>query len=217
MRAPKYRGNSEVVVTARRELAIDFSNALAWRGSNPQESLRDLDSLFAWLAAANVLSTRAAAPLRRWFADHPQSGAGAFVEAIEIREAIYAILHALALGNDPAPSDLSRLNLALASAPARTRLDRGGDAIGWKIEIGPNALAMLAPIIWSAADIIAGADRARVRECANHRCLWLFLDQSKNGTRRWCSMQACGNRAKAQRHYTRTRSESRRKARVKME
>jgi predicted RNA-binding Zn ribbon-like protein len=42
-----------------------------------------------------------------------------------------------------------------------------------------------------------------VRECANDKCLWLFLDDSKNGTRRWCSMSACGNRAKAHRHYAR--------------
>jgi predicted RNA-binding Zn ribbon-like protein len=50
---------------------------------------------------------------------------------------------------------------------------------------------------------LVGPDSERVRECANNRCLWLFLDDSKNGTRRWCSMQACGNRAKAYRHYLR--------------
>ena len=44
---------------------------------------------------------------------------------------------------------------------------------------------------------------ARIRHCANAKCLWLFLDDSKNGSRRWCSMQLCGNRAKAHRHYLR--------------
>jgi predicted RNA-binding Zn ribbon-like protein len=48
---------------------------------------------------------------------------------------------------------------------------------------------------------------ARVRHCANERCLWLFLDDSKSGTRRWCSMSACGNRAKAHRHYARQKAE----------
>src|SRR5579863_4226959 len=107
MHATENRGNCEIVVPVRRELAIDFANTLAWRGSNPEESLRDLDALFAWLASANVISMRAAAPLRRWFAEHPQSRESIYEESIELREIIYAILHALALGDDPAPHDLA--------------------------------------------------------------------------------------------------------------
>jgi predicted RNA-binding Zn ribbon-like protein len=64
---------------------------------------------------------------------------------------------------------------------------------------------MLAPALWSLADLLTGPDRTHLRECANDRCLWLFLDDSKNGSRRWCSMQSCGNRAKARRHYLRER------------
>ena len=64
---------------------------------------------------------------------------------------------------------------------------------------------LLAPILWSAADLLARADRLRVRRCANDKCLWLFIDRSKAGTRRWCDMAACGNRAKAQRHYLNNR------------
>jgi predicted RNA-binding Zn ribbon-like protein len=52
---------------------------------------------------------------------------------------------------------------------------------------------------------MASDRRRRVRLCANAQCLWLFLDQSKGGTRRWCDMAACGNRAKARRHYQRMR------------
>lgn len=66
-----------------------------------------------------------------------------------------------------------------------------------------TASALLTPMLWSAADLLTGTLLGRVRECANDKCLWLFLDESKNGTRRWCSMKACGNRAKAHRHYTR--------------
>ena len=65
--------------------------------------------------------------------------------------------------------------------------------------------ALLAPALWSAGDLLTGPQLARVRECANDKCLWLFLDESKNGTRRWCSMSACGNRAKAHRHYLRSK------------
>ena len=58
-------------------------------------------------------------------------------------------------------------------------------------------------MLWSAADLLTRLDRLRVRRCANDECLWLFIDHSKGGTRRWCDMTSCGNRAKARRHYLR--------------
>jgi predicted RNA-binding Zn ribbon-like protein len=63
-------------------------------------------------------------------------------------------------------------------------------------------------VLWSAGDLLAGARRARLRQCANPQCRWLFLDDSKAGTRRWCSMASCGNRAKAHRHYAKTRAKA---------
>ena len=66
--------------------------------------------------------------------------------------------------------------------------------------------ALLAPVLWSAGDLLAGPRLGRVRRCANPQCLWLFLDDSKTGNRRWCSMATCGNRAKAHRHYLRQKA-----------
>jgi predicted RNA-binding Zn ribbon-like protein len=65
---------------------------------------------------------------------------------------------------------------------------------------------MLAPVLWSAADLLTHAGRRRVRRCANNACLWLFVDESKAGTRRWCDMSSCGNRAKSRRHYLKTKA-----------
>ena len=105
----------------------------------------------------------------------------------------------------PADDDLSALNRALKETPARSALQRIGAGFGWRVETRRPATAstVLAPALWSAGDLLTGPQLARVRECANDKCLWLFLDESKNGTRRWCSMSACGNRAKAHRHYAR--------------
>ncbi|MBV9150398.1 MAG: CGNR zinc finger domain-containing protein, partial [Alphaproteobacteria bacterium] len=64
----------------------------------------------------------------------------------------------------------------------------------------------LAPVLWSAADLLTHADRRRVRRCANDQCLWVFVDDSKAGTRRWCDMASCGNRAKSRRHYLKTKT-----------
>jgi predicted RNA-binding Zn ribbon-like protein len=69
--------------------------------------------------------------------------------------------------------------------------------------------ALLAPVLWSAADLLGAGRLARMRQCANPDCGWLFLDRSKSGNRRWCSMSACGNRAKAHRHYQREKSKPR--------
>jgi len=56
-------------------------------------------------------------------------------------------------------------------------------------------------VLWSAADLLLKGDPARIRQCANEKCRWVFLDVSKAGARRWCTMNSCGNRAKAHRHY----------------
>jgi predicted RNA-binding Zn ribbon-like protein len=92
------------------------------------------------------------------------------------------------------------LNAALAVAPARRRLRPGGWEIGAP---AASAQALLAPVLWSAADLLVGSQLPRVRQCGNPACGWLFFDNSKSGNRRWCSMSACGNRAKAHRHYQR--------------
>jgi predicted RNA-binding Zn ribbon-like protein len=77
---------------------------------------------------------------------------------------------------------------------------------GWRIDRDPlNAAALLAPVLWSAGDLIVSPERGRLRHCLNDQCGWLFMDDSKNGSRRWCSMQSCGNRAKAHRHYLRSK------------
>jgi predicted RNA-binding Zn ribbon-like protein len=79
------------------------------------------------------------------------------------------------------------------------------DGYAWRVEAGRSASveALLAPVLWSTWDLLVGPRRAKVRRCANDQCLWLFVDESKSGTRRWCSMASCGNRAKAHRHYRR--------------
>jgi predicted RNA-binding Zn ribbon-like protein len=110
----------------------------------------------------------------------------------------------------PQPSDalgdVEALRL-VAAAPPRRELVWTPRQAGWRVpQRSPGVAALLAPVWWSAADLVLAADRLRLRCCANPHCGWLFLDDSKAGTRRWCSMSACGNRAKVQRHAQRQRS-----------
>ena len=83
-------------------------------------------------------------------------------------------------------------------------VERTKNGFAWRIETaGPTIATLLAPVLWSAGALLTGPQLAQIRECANDECLWLFVDDSRNRTRRWCSMQSCGNRAKARRHYLR--------------
>jgi predicted RNA-binding Zn ribbon-like protein len=195
-------------VIPRRDLAIEFANTLMWRGSAPDETLHTAGDIAAWLSANRVVPIGALDDLIRWFEVHPLHATTFLRDAIEIREAIYRLIHSVAASSSPDTADLRHLNNALHTSPPRELLERADGNYGWRIEAKPVAAGILAPVLWSAADVLVGPDSVRIRECANHRCLWLFLDDSKNGSRRWCSMQMCGNRAKAQRHYLRQKGES---------
>jgi predicted RNA-binding Zn ribbon-like protein len=192
---------------SREDLCLDFANTLTWRGSAaPTETLGGLPDVLAWLARSGQLPSPALSAAADWAQQHPKRAARLFAEAIALREAVFRCCFAVAARNAAPAADLEVLNRALATAPPRRRLIRDDGVYAWVTDgrTSPDSL-LLAPVLWSMADLLARADQLRVRYCANDKCLWLFIDRSKAGTRRWCDMAACGNRAKAQRHYRRQR------------
>lgn len=187
------------------DLCLAYANTLCWRGSEPPtEQIADLPALIAW--AAKSLPAELGPQIKAWAREHESKAARLFADAIALREATYRAFSALANGESVAATDFAQLNTALDAAPARHRLGRTRGGHAWEIDpAGPSAALLLAPVLWSAADLLVKAGSRRVRQCANDKCLWLFLDASKNGTRRWCDMTSCGNRAKARRHYLRSK------------
>src|ERR1700730_16537207 len=187
------------------DLCLGFANTRYFRGSDaPTEELPDLGALLAWCRSAKLLSAGRERTLARQWREQT-AGAAAFREAVALREAIYRIFFRTAEGGAPAVGDLDALNHALQAAPRRVSVERTGSGFAWGVAPikQPSVASVLAPVVWSAANLLTGTRLGRVRHCANDRCLWLFLDDSKSGTRRWCSMSACGNRAKAHRRYVR--------------
>jgi predicted RNA-binding Zn ribbon-like protein len=197
----------------REDACLDYANTRAWRGTAaPQEQLGALADVLDWIAGIAGLSADALAALRAWADAHPGEAGRLFAAAIALRELVYRVFSAVASGTIVTEPDLAALNRAVAEAPPRTRLGRLAGAAqlsgtyGWQVEHAAlSAPALLAPILWSAADLLVQAPHRRIRQCANPECLWLFIDASKNGTRRWCDMTACGNRAKARRHYLKSK------------
>jgi predicted RNA-binding Zn ribbon-like protein len=198
----KERG--KIVFKTRADLCLDFANTLAYRGSTPAESLQNLDDLLKWCGDSAAVPARLIQELRGWRERHPKRAADTFKEAIAFRETIYRVFHAIASGTEPTEVDLDLVNRGLENAPPRSNVQRTGENFGWQVEESKiSAPSILAAVLWSAGDLLVGSQLQKLRECSNDKCLWLFLDDSKNGTRRWCSMQSCGNRAKAHRHYLR--------------
>jgi predicted RNA-binding Zn ribbon-like protein len=188
-------------------LCLAFANTKYWRGApTPTEELHGPADLLGWCESAAILDPETLRRLRGQWDRAPAEAAAGFADAVAIREAIFRIFAANAAGDAPAAADLAAFNAALRAAPERSSLRRSDDAYRWEVpdpELGPGLL--LAPVLWSAGDLLSGARLAQVRRCANERCLWLFVDESKSGNRRWCSMASCGNRAKAHRHYLRSK------------
>lgn len=202
-------GPIETLAAPADALCLDFANTRSWRGTaTPTEDLATPADLLRWCLGAGTAPPDRLAALAACWERAPGKGEAGHAEAVALREAIFRLFAASAAGAAPAAEDVAALNRALAAAPPRARLCP--DAAGgwrWAAPVGDAGLpALLAPVLWSAGDLLAGPRRARVRQCANPRCGWVFLDDSKGGNRRWCSMASCGNRAKAHRHYARRKS-----------
>ena len=183
-------------------LCLDFANTLEGRGSaRSRDWLTDFTALVDWSLAAGAIDAGQAAGLRADADWAPSSAADLVVEATALREAIYKVASACADGRAPEGEDLQDLNRRLAPLLGATRLvpDARGLAPAWGG--GEDALErILWPVARSAFEVLSGPDAPRVRECAAADCHGLFLDRSKNRSRRWCSMSDCGNLEKARRH-----------------
>jgi predicted RNA-binding Zn ribbon-like protein len=197
---------SSVIVAPRRDLCLDFANTLMYGGGKSQETLHDFAELVRWCDANGALGRDAAERAVLWSHKDALDTAAIFDEAIALREAIYRICFAIAAGKTPEARDVAAMNAALDRAPERRTLAYRDQSFGWRIDRDSfSAADLLAPVLWSAGDLIVSPEVGRLRHCLNDQCGWLFMDDSKNGSRRWCSMQACGNRAKAYRHYLRSK------------
>jgi len=187
------------------KLCLDFTNTVdGHRLTCPVEQLTSYDELVSWSEHAGVLDAAVASQLHQKANDYPDTAAAVLKRAITLREAIYRIFSAIANGRKPPAKDLALLNdeLALESPKRHVVLSKEGFTYDW----GRDRAAldwMVAPIVQSAADLVTSDELARVKQCDAYDCGWLFFDQSKNRSRRWCDMKGCGNRAKARRCYTR--------------
>jgi predicted RNA-binding Zn ribbon-like protein len=178
--------------------SLDFVNTVRRRSRGGVELLVTPEDLAAWLVAAGVV------------AEPPEVDRRLLAEAVGLRAAMTEAFERALLGEAPGPGPMATLNHWLGELPApalRAELHDGSIRLVERPrpDAAPPALAQVA---LDAARALGEEERRRLRVCASERCAVLFFDRSPAGDRRWCSMKACGNRAKVSAHRERQRRRS---------
>ena len=184
-------------------LALDFLNTRPVQNGEPMELLSDFSTLLRWFQAAGLLSSREMANLQG------RSGESAIarrtLEAVrEFREKLRKQVLAWEGGADIDRAAVEELNRLMTAHPMLSKLQAAGNIRSMELWFEPRQPEdLLAPLAHNTATLFANVDRVRVRKC--DQCVLHFHDTSKKGTRRWCSMQLCGNRLKVASYAARHR------------
>lgn len=191
-------------------LCLDFVNTLDDRPSGqPKELLGKYDDLVRFAEDTRILTHLQADRLSAYGQATPDEAGRILRDAIELREAMYAIFSAVITRHAVPASALATLNGYVQRAAQHASLVPADEGFVWKFDSYGNSSegldVMLWPIVRSATDLLASDDLPFVHACSSPTCQWLFLDTSKNHRRRWCSMKLCGNRAKVRTFYARKR------------
>jgi predicted RNA-binding Zn ribbon-like protein len=184
-------------------LALDFVNTVGGlRGDPPgpeEELLDSYEDVAVWCARLGVISDRQAGSLRAVARHDERAARRALRDTIELRdELLYPIFSALSDGQEPPRKLLDRLRDRECEALAHARLDRG-----WSWPPPRELTDPLRPIVHAAVELLTDGPLERLKTCGN--CRWLFLDKSRNHSRRWCSMDECGIQMKHARFVKRRR------------
>ncbi len=162
-------------------LALDLVNTVAWRLDDRRRIDRIADPV----------------NLRRWLTAVGLDPAGQdLAELVHCRETAYAVLHPLTIGDEPRAADLAVLRELVEDAVRNATLV-SARPLTWRAGTVAGQVRLA---VWR---LFEDEDLDRLRQCGDNDCGWLFLDRSRNGSRRWCSSADCGNRARARRHYQR--------------
>jgi predicted RNA-binding Zn ribbon-like protein len=183
--------------------ALDFVNTIDPReGAERVDHLRTYADLVDWAGRAGVLTVTEARRTLRDASGDPGAAARALDRAVALREATYAIFGAVAAGR-PAADDVHELQAAYRDAMAHANLTGAGRRFRWRLSGGLDVVRW--HIARDAVALLESEMLGRVKRCpgGSGDCGWLFLDSSKNASRRWCSMEGCGNRAKLRRFLRR--------------
>jgi predicted RNA-binding Zn ribbon-like protein len=189
--------------------ALELVNTLDLRFSaEPEELLPTYADLLRFTAQLELLPAEQTRKLGRTVRE--KDAQRVLAAAVELREALSSVLYAWIDGGKPPARQVETLEKHFIAAALQRRLRAGNMHLNWSWSgAEQQAEIPLWKLAQAAADLLLSTDAERVKDCGDPTCRWLFLDLSKNHTRRWCDMKVCGNRMKARRHQARLQEASR--------
>jgi predicted RNA-binding Zn ribbon-like protein len=159
--------------------ALDFAGTLRYRDAAPDDLLSSPGRLGEWSVAAGLVDRA------------PEVSQAQFARALAVREAVYGLARSAVTGAGRRRDDLDLVNAAAAAPPVTAVLVPGG------LRRSGTADEVIATVARVAVGLLGGPDAGLIRGCEDPSCSRLFIDTSRAGSRRWCQMSGCGNRAKA--------------------
>jgi predicted RNA-binding Zn ribbon-like protein len=183
-------------------LSLDFLNTVDTHAPLLDEKLGTYADLVWWALRVGAVAEADAAPLFAAADADSARGAAVLAGALELRESLFRVFIAARAGVAADGGDVAVVNDALARTLGHQRVAQGEDGFAWTWEeVEVELERPLWAVVRDAAELLVGGELRRVGKCCGDDCDWLYLDTSRNRSRRWCDMQSCGNRAKARRHY----------------
>ncbi len=194
-------GQRELPRLLGRALCLDFVNTVDVHDGIP--AYDDLQpgyaNLLAWCTWVDVVDEATATKLLRLARKEARAAAEVRKRAVALREALFRLARHLIADTDPDTTDLALLEREILDAHRHRRLRPENGALAWEWPEEMVLERLLWPIVVSAEDLLLSPDVGRIRECAGEECQWLFLDTTKNRSRRYCSPAGCGNRERVRR------------------
>ena len=187
------------------QLALDFLNTKPVLESEPEELLTNAAALERWLIASGIVTSRKNRKLMRAWRDSRQ-GETFVQKLIAFRERLRAAVLRLEAGSLPGDAFLAEMDMLLKEHPQRTSLRKEESKVVRDVFFEPQKPEdVWAPIVAATAELLSEVEPSRIRQCESESCVAHFCDISKKGSRRWCSMNICGNRLKVAAYQRRRR------------
>jgi predicted RNA-binding Zn ribbon-like protein len=192
--------------------SLDLVNTVDWTARGlAEDRLTDFERLTRWAEGAGVLTARQGTRARALALPQPRMAERVHREAVELRWQLRQLFTAASRrARVDAGGALEAFNESLRAAlpeltlAAPSRVAAADAPLQWSWRRASERLdSILWPVVRAAADLLTSPEATQIRECAGDDCGWMYVDRSRNGLRRWCQMETCGNREKARRRAAR--------------
>ncbi|MCJ8521795.1 putative RNA-binding Zn ribbon-like protein [Pseudorhizobium tarimense] len=169
-------------------LALDLANTISWRNTSREvDHLATFDNVVAWSKDVGLIGDD--------FVLSPSEQKTLYEQVLALRTAIRGAGSAIANDLDPSRPDSDVIRDIAALALCQASLSGTPYTLHFE-----GIYRVTGAIAWSALDLLRGEELSRLKQCPPDDCHWLFIDRTKNASRRWCDMGTCGNRAKKKAH-----------------